>query len=295
MAVLIQGFPLLSDSIKIAGIFLVMVLTALLLYTCRKQEEIKNLNAGRIGALGHAGAGFRSSNNFVPDNSMTSIRKSVELYGAEGVEVDAHMNGEGDFFLYHDILLNTSTNFQGCIYEYSSDELKHCTYRNSLEKLATLEECLIYFSAHELKPELYIDARLEVNCGSPPDYEAYTFFYAARIVELVQHYSASEWVNIESGDIAFLQKIRLLDERIDLFIDGTINDHIDIAAKNKFKGIVAPNATSTRDAIENAHAKGIYVVLFQTENRNGTLDAISKWPDYIQTDNILLLKQLLNE
>jgi glycerophosphoryl diester phosphodiesterase len=278
-----------------ACIITVLLGYILLVYSCQKEEKrvIDNLNNGKITIIGHAGAGFSSLNNPIPENSMTSIKKAIELYGAEGVEIDVQLSADNNLFLYHDEYLNSSTNFQGCIHSHSTAELKNCLYNNSNEKIATLEECLQYCSSRKYFPRIFIDTRLKVDCESNLDHDKFTKEYADQLYALICKYNAESWVCVESDDSNFLNLIKAKNKKIALFLDGTIAVNLISALENNFTGIVVSNRSCTKEQVKQAHMKGIYVCIFEAYNRQEIKQAIEKSPDIIQTDNIQLLKLLL--
>jgi glycerophosphoryl diester phosphodiesterase len=264
---------------------------------CKKDSrwKIDNLNGGRITILGHAGCGFASLNNPVPENSMASIKKAIGFYNAEGVEVDVQLSADNILFLYHDTYLNTATDFQGCIRSHSAAELNTCQYNNSDEKLASLEECLSYCAAQEYPPAVFIDTRLDLTCETNLDYYQFIAAYAESLYEIITEYHAESWVSVESSDPDFLNLIKAKNNSIALYLDDMIPDNINIVLQNQFRGIVVSNRKCTAEQIKEAHSKGIYICIFEAYTRAELKDAIKKSPDIIQADNITLLKSLLQE
>lgn len=278
---------------KNAILFSIICLSGL---SCKKEKfKIDNLNGGRISVIGHAACGFSSFNNPVPDNSMTGIKKAIEAYGAEGVELDVQMSSDSVFYLFHNSFLHQGTDMEGCIYLHTSTELNNAHYLNTDEKIATLEECLIYFSAMHYKPRIYVDSRLLVECDLSIPFVDYADMYATKLCQLIAKYNASSWVTIEARDPYYLNKIKSLDPQVELFYDGDITEGIPLVLEYGYKGIIASSRTSTAELVKAAHNKGIYVGIFEAYTRKETKEAIRMSPDFIQSDNILQLKQLLNE
>lgn len=262
---------------------------------CKKDNafEIKNLNGGKITVVGHAGSGMSSAENPVKEDTYTSAKNALELFGASGVELDVHMSYDSIFFLLHDQVLDVSTNLKGCVYDYNSSELDKCYYNFTSEKLTQLETCLQHFSDYPVKPVVFIDTRLYAPCNAD-NYEVFTNQFVNAIYNLIDKYNAYDWVYVESRDPAFLQKIKNKSTQIKLFIDGFISSELDVAVNMDLVGIVVEDAFITKEEIELAHSKNIMVVTYGALNKKETIEAIKKSPDFIQTDNILLLKQLLS-
>ena len=83
----------------------------LLTTACKKVEDgpIENLNGGIIRVVGHAGLGFESTLTPYPSNTLSSIRKAVEGFNADGVEVDVQLSKDSVPVLYHDNTLESLT------------------------------------------------------------------------------------------------------------------------------------------------------------------------------------------
>jgi glycerophosphoryl diester phosphodiesterase len=79
--------------------------------------------------IGHGGAGFDQANSPYPPNSLASIQQAVDLYGADGVEVDIQMTRDSQFVLFHDEYLQRSTSLEGKVEEYTLDQLEGTLYR----------------------------------------------------------------------------------------------------------------------------------------------------------------------
>ena len=265
--------------------------------SCRKEKNnaIDNLNDGKISIYGHAGAGFVSPTNPVRENTLASIKKAIELYGADGVEVDVQMSHDGVFYLYHDGSLNNNTNFQGRINEYSSAELQDCKYNNSNENLTTLEACLQFCSSKNVKPKIWLDTYLDAWDDKSFSYTSFCNDFVIHLDSLLKKYDAQDWVDVESTDISFLDLVKSVDGGLSLFIDGPITSYMDIAVSHGLKGIVASCTYTRKEEVESAHEKGIFIVLFDVRQRLEANDAIKLCPDAVQTDDILLMKQLLDQ
>lgn len=91
------------------------------------------INGHNIKIIGHRGmAGLE------PENTLLSIKKSVEL-GCEMVEVDARLSSDGKIVLLHDKTLNRTTDGKGPVSKKTLEELKKLNAGKE-EKIPTLEE-----------------------------------------------------------------------------------------------------------------------------------------------------------
>jgi len=289
-------YSLINNRARERFIFGLFYISILLLVSCKKKENfvINNLNGGRITIIGHAGSGLSSLDNPVKEDTYTSIINALELYGAEGVEMDVHLSKDSVFYLLHDQTLEVATNFQGCVYAYTSSQLDECYFNYTNEKLTRLEKCLQHISSYSVKPKVFIDTRLYAPCNE----DGYLLFinqFANSLHALVDKYDAYNYTYIESRDTAFIKLMQLKSSDFKLMIDGFISSELDVAVNMNLSGIVVENDFITKEEIELAHSKNIPVVIYGALNKQQTIGAIKKSPDMIQTDDILLLKHLLEE
>ncbi len=268
---------------------------------CKKVnvDNINNLNGGRIEAIGHGGAGFQSYTNPYPTNSMSSISLAIDGYNADGVEVDVQLSKDNVLFLYHNEELQSSTNCFGCINETYAADLLQCKYNQNIgsnihddEYLVTLEQVMQTYANYTPTPIIYLDLRTVNNCDESnfPDKDT----LAAKVVELIQRYGAHEWTVVINNSRTLLNKIQALDTNVRLMIEvEPVSLAIEIAVANGYEGLITENDDLNKDDVEAAHAAGIKVGLFSIRSQVGTIEAIEKHPDVIQTDNLELLLEYL--
>ena len=277
------------------GIGLVLLLS---FFTgCEKKNwDINNLNNGKIEIIGHKGSGTSSASNPVPDNSMQSFRNALELYGADGIEMDVQMSKDGVPFLYHDEVLDTKTNMQGCISSYTAVELKECRYNNSNEQLASLEECLVYCYSLKQMPKIFIDTKPEFICNSE-GYSAQQVldWYGAHLFEVFDAYNLYNHAYVESGTAVLIDYLKRRDNRIRFMLNGVIPDHLPLVDSMQIYGMMLGNGDIDAARVNLAHSHNLRISLFAVNNKNDAKEAIAKSPDFILTDDILLLKQLLDQ
>lgn len=262
-------------------------LLILVIVSCKKNNDftITNLNGGRIAIIGHAGSGLNSPDNPFKEDTYESVVNALELYGADGVEVDAHMSKDSIFYLLHDQTLDVSTNMQGCVYHYSSAQLDECYFNYSNQTLSRLEKCLQHISSYQVKPKMFIDTRLYAPCNAD-EYVSFINHYSSSLCSIIKKYNAYDYVFVESRDTAFIKLMQAKDAQIKLFIDGFVASELDVAVNMNLVGIVVENDFVTKEEIELAHSKNIQVVIYGALNKQQSIAAIKKSPDMIQTDNI---------
>jgi len=264
---------------------------------CRNDHwNIHNLNNGKIDIIGHRGSGPQTAANPVPDNSLQSFKNALELYGADGIEMDVQMSSDGVPFLYHDPLLESHTNFSGCISDYTATDLRNCAYSNSDEKLITLEECIQYCLTLRIMPKLFLDTKPEFIChiNSLASLDALSW-YADHLHKVVDKYGIYPYAYVEAGNSALIYFLQRKSNRFLFNLNGLIPDHLPIVDSMGIYGMMLGNADVSAEGIALAHNHGVRISLFAVNDKQEAKNAIAKSPDYILTDDILLLKQLLDQ
>ncbi|SMN12426.1 Glycerophosphoryl diester phosphodiesterase [uncultured Candidatus Thioglobus sp.] len=66
--------------------------------------------------------GHRGAMGYVPENTILSIKKAIEL-GANWVEIDVHL-AHGELWVIHDATLNRTTNGRGELSAHSYKEIR---------------------------------------------------------------------------------------------------------------------------------------------------------------------------
>jgi glycerophosphoryl diester phosphodiesterase len=270
---------------------------------CEKIEpdRIRNLNNGKILVVGHGGGGFQSYFNPLPANSLLSISRAIDVLLADGVEVDAQLSADKKLVLYHDEFLENQTSCSGCITGQTAEEVLKCRYNrnagNNLkerEPLITLETVMAKLAAYKVKPQLFIDTKLLNACNANqvpqiPD-------FAEAVAALVAQYNAYAWTHIESNSVPLLLTLKARDSRFRLsYYTRNPAADIPVMARLGFEGITVFNHEITARQVSQAHQQGLSVTILGIKSRSGLLNTISKSPDAIQTDNIPLLINILQD
>tara|TARA_R110002049_G_scaffold125972_6_gene281624 strand:+ start:1353 stop:2219 length:867 start_codon:yes stop_codon:yes gene_type:complete len=282
---------------------IIFVAIMLGLSACEKIDvgRIENLNGGTISVIGHGGSGFQSAFNELPENSMASIKRAVEIYNADGVELDIQLTKDHQLVPYHDNKLETSTDGYGYVYEFNLSELKEVKYNNEFyaslflnETITSLEDVLIYFSNRRIKPQLHLDLRTWLFNPDIFTQSEFIDVYAEKLVELIERYNYSPYTFIGSSSKESLLAISKINPNLKLcFETESIRSNNDFLQDNSIYGIIAYNDRISNSEIEFAHRNNIRVILFNVKSQKSIVEAVNKNPDYIITDNIPKLQQVL--
>ncbi len=271
---------------------------------CQKVDlnQINNLNGNKIDVIGHGGAGFESAQNALPHDSFSSLVKAVEAYGVDGVEVDVQLSADGVLFMYHNNFLDVRTDCFGCIFLKESEALKNCRFRSSLrsnlflnEKLSTLESVLERFAQRPMKPKVIFDVKLVPSECGDLDYDHYQQRFVDEIARLIIKYDAIDWCFVESDRFDFLMSLKekLPNVKLSFIPNYHTEEEIVEAANNGIYMISTRNDLTSKSLVQLSHENGVLVAIYGVKIRSGAIEAINKSPDFIYTDNIILLQEML--
>lgn len=80
--------------------------------------EVKAANTGKILAIGHRGA-----LGYAPENTMSSFKQGLDM-GADVLELDVHVSGDGELVVMHDASVERTTDGQGKLKTMRLGEIK---------------------------------------------------------------------------------------------------------------------------------------------------------------------------
>ena len=196
--------------------------------------------------------------------------------------------------------MQSKTNCQGEIRQRSSSDLDDCRYRTNSSRffedlyLPRLEIVLDEFKHYTIKPLFFLDMRVYfVNNASFTD--SLMNEMAIRVTNLIHKYDGYNWIYVESVNHDFLKKVKDYNSKVQLLLDGNITtDNINKVLEIQGKGIVSNNSTITEELVNLAHLNGLQVSVFDIKSRSSHIKAIKNNVDFIQSDNVELLMNILN-
>ena len=256
--------------------------------SCTKEKEfdIVNLNGNQITILGHGGMG---SGDQYPSNSIESILKCVSI-GADGSEFDVQMTKDSVLVLFHDKLLEHSTNGYGEVHEKNWDEIKDLNYNSLLESygLVSVEEVLIALKS----PNNY---RFSFDCKtySNDSSEEYVERYCNAIAKIIDNYELENNVFVEFQDERFMIKLKQINSDYKIFVYKDLVQAVSLIKKYGFTGVTIGLDEVSVDDINYLHNEGIMVAVFRVKSKGEVFESIEKNCDIIQTSNIPLAVKTL--
>ena len=170
------------------------LLVSLTCFACAKEKY------STVKLIAHAGSGLGNPKSAFHDNSEEGIYNSLAYDACDGVELDIQLDAEGKLWCYHDGLLDSKTNYAGCIptlVSSAGEGIKYCFPSN--EKLFRLDR-MNFSKWHQ--EALFLDLRSYAEClGSPVNvskvvaaFNAFNFFNQTSI-DAIAIVSDSSWIN----------------------------------------------------------------------------------------------------
>lgn len=129
-----------------------ILLVTLTVSSCHKQEYKPT-----VLVFAHAGMSLYEERAIYPANSFEAIRYSVDVLGAEGIEIDVQMTKDSVLVLFHDAYITTSPNYDGCVGNYNWEILKGLKLNNSAYKIIQLDTVMNFLADRKVK--MYLDLK----------------------------------------------------------------------------------------------------------------------------------------
>ncbi len=269
----------------------ISIAVVLLLFVGCKKEVfvISNLNGNQIDRMGHGGMGF---SNLYPINSMESILRCINS-GADGTEIDVQLSKDGVLVAYHDQDLSKSTDKDGIIRSLNWNQIADAKYNSTpfaTHNIVTLES--IFQSIPESDQKIFtLDIKLYTEGENHSDY---IDEFTDALISFFNLHQLTDHVYIESQNKQFLMLMKSKQPQYQLYhYPQTYEEGIAIVEELGLKGISISTDVISIEQINQAHAKGIFVTLWNVDTKQKNKEAIRKNADMIQTDKIKHLTKLL--
>lgn len=269
----------------------IFFLTLMFLSTSCEKEiiifEIDNLNRNLITVLGHGGMGIAST---YPMNSYESIANCLNL-GTDGAEIDVQMTKDGVLVAFHDYDLSVKTDLKGVVNSLTWNQIKNGHYNETpymSYSLISLEQLFSNITNVDTY-RFTLDCKLyrETN-----DDEAYFNQFSDAIIEIVERYNLQRNILIESGDEAFLKILQRKRNRLFIYPQN-FEEGLNAAKALGLYGITISTDIVSAEQIQMAHDANVRVAVWNVHSEKENYDAVQKNPDFIQTDNVKYLVNLL--
>jgi len=221
----------------------------------------------------------RGASALEPENTLKAFKKALEL-NADMVEIDVRLSKNGHVVVIHDPTVNRTTNGEGYVKEMTLEELKRLDAGKG-ERIPTLQEVIEMIKG---KIKLLIDVK------DPPPIEK-------KIVRIIEDNDMAEDTIIIAYSFpnhTEVKKVKELNPKIKtaaLFntlpinLQLALNLHADILHIGNYR-------YATRELIEEAHKRGLSVIVGTTDDPEELRKLIKMGVDGITTNNPAILDEV---
>lgn len=227
-----------------------------------------------------------------PENTLIAFQAAVDA-GADGIELDVHMAGDGTLVVIHDDRVDRTTNGRGCVAELSVTELKRLQAGAELgtiqadAQIPTLDEVLAWL-ADQSRP-IALNVELKTAAEPYPNLESRTW-------EAVSSYGLQDRTVFSSFCHESLRTLKRLcpSARIAvLYMEGLVDPWL--YARYLHAEGLHPYYQATQPAmIKQAQSEGLSVRVF-TVDEEADLQRFVRWGvDAVFTNRPRLARQVVD-
>ena len=267
----------------------VLFLMAFGFFSCQKDDfTITNLNNNKISILGHGGMGISHT---YPMNSLESVLNCLNL-GVDGTELDVQMTKDSVLVVFHDELLEHSTNTSGKIFNKTWEEISRATFRNPLYtkyRVVTLDD--LFSKIQNISDYIFF---LDCKDFNPDTSAQYLNTFNNSLIKIIDKYNLVNHTFIELKGREQIKSLRLTRPELKIFVYTSFNLGLELVNEFKLEGITISVDKISKDEVLKAHNIGAMIAVFNTHSKSRNMEAIEKNVDFIQTDNVKYLLKILN-
>jgi glycerophosphoryl diester phosphodiesterase len=272
----------------------------LLAAACKPTEILSdhNLLDGEILTVVHGCSGFVTYRNTLPPNTLAAAERSL-LENADAIEMDVQLTADGQLVVFHDGELFEATTCTGCIHDHTWAELQSCTYQTRNGNLDGVHHLPLLDTMFATVQRIDSDALLFLNTkhDSPCDPGSPGFpLFAKTLVDLIRAHEMSDRVIIESMDAGFLDVVHGIAPELKLlFDDEDFERGMAVVRAHHFLGLAISNGRVTEAQARQAHSEGYWLGIWGQKVMDDTRKAIAKGPEFVMTDDLLMLQAALKK
>ena len=264
----------------------------ILFFSCKKDEviwQVQNLNLNnKTFAFGHGGMGIMYR---FPMNSIQSLTEVLKK-GADGTEMDLQLTKDNQLVLFHSIRLEDASNGNGLVRNKNWEDIKNVDYTYPLftkTKLISIED---FFNQIKVDGHIFtFDCKVESK--EDPDYLQN---FASTLYNFIKKYELENNCFIESYNLTFLQALSAQNKNLKLFIHSdTYAAGLVVSKEVNLYGMTLDRLKITKEEIAEAHQQGLHITLYNMVNASENLKAIQMNADFLQTDKIEQLIEIVSK
>jgi glycerophosphoryl diester phosphodiesterase len=268
---------------------------------CKGPEKLSthNLFGGEILTVVHGCGGFETYRNNMPPNTLETLERSL-AEGADAIEMDVQMTADSHLVLFHDSQLDSKTTCHGCIHAKTLAEIQQCRYKtrngptDGDYPIPLLDSALARIAAAQRKVLAFVNTKHGTPCE--PAGDAFPDLFARQVAAHVAKSGLKDQALVESLDASFLDRVYHADSSLQLlFDDENFERGLAAVRTHNFVGLVISNGIVTEAQVKEAHKDGYWLGIWGVKVISGCRTAIAKGPEFIMTDDLLMLQAALHE
>ncbi len=263
----------------------------LLLFSCKKDGalwQVQNLNPdNKTLAFGHGGMGTKYR---FPMNSMESLNKVLAIH-ADGTEMDLQLSKDNEMVLFHNNNLQDACRAEGMVRNKNWEEIKNTNYKWPLLESSKLIRMSDFFDQVKITPNHIFTFDCKVEAQEDQDYLRN---FADKLYALILQYNLVDQCFIESYNIDFLKNLEAKNPKLKLFVHcNTLTDGLSVSRQVHLYGLTMDRLKISQEEIALAHQNNLHITLYNMVNANENIKAIQMNADFLQSDKMEHLIEVL--
>lgn len=268
----------------------------LLLASCAGDGSPVSAEGTSISTLGHGGSGFIGFFGTKAPNSKQSIIAALEIEGASGIEVDCQILADGHILLYHDQFLESQTHCEAEVAHAHWADIQHCGYdlisEDEDDRLWILDSLFAWCDDQKRPITLSLDIKMYPD-GRNRD--SLVTQISSSLSQTLDRVPFQGNLLVESTSSRLLRQLVKDEFQGKLFFYAqNVEKAILLDQEIGLSGVSIANENISIEEVIEAQAAGLDVMIFGARNSSLNEEVVAKKPDYIQTDDLEHLVNLVN-
>jgi len=237
----------------------------------------------------------RGSSALAPENTLAAFRRAIED-GADAIELDVHLTGDGEVVVIHDSTLRRTTDGRGKVSKKSVLEIQSLNAgawfdtKFSSERVPTLDEVFHL-----------IDNRIGINIEVKADWrKKQNLTIVDRCCAIIKKHHADRMVTVSSFFPSFIRRVHAIQPHIATGILYHPARHIarspvELARRLNATYLILSASRVQKRLVQHAHEYGILVGEYTVNTQRKLRRALSYEVDAIFTDDPLKITKVIAE
>ena len=242
------------------------------------------LPTNTIQLIGHGGEGFSNISALYAPNSVGSMKRALDFYALDGIEVDVRFTADSSLIVFHDEFLEQKTQCKGAVSGVNSSDAIGCYYRKQFnndysQSVIGLDSFIVLLNTTwKTQPiSLQVNTRIEDN----KQLDDLAKLYARRIASIEN----KERLATESYDANFLFYLKRLGDYNCRLIAPLDSIGVNDVFRFKLQGIVSRFDERNNMLEKRLKDSGKHISLYGQKLNKDYTNWDYKYIDAVQVDN----------